>query len=58
MLFVNSKFLVAVINLGDYLEVITSHRENMNNTRSLNKITDIGNKCTFHRKKHYLNHIA
>ena len=32
--------------------------KNMNNTRSLNKRTDIGNKCTFHRKKHYLNHIT
>ena len=32
--------------------------QNMNNTRSLNKRTDIGNKCTFHRKKHYLSHIT
>ena len=32
--------------------------QNMNNTRSLNKRTDIGNKCTLHRKKHYLSHIT
>ena len=28
--------------------------KNMNNTRSLNKRADVGNKCTKHRDKHFL----
>ena len=32
--------------------------KNLNNPSSLNKRSDIGNKCYIHRKKHFLNHIT
>ena len=32
--------------------------KNLNSPNSLNKRTDIGNKCVLHRKKHYLDHVT
>ena len=32
--------------------------KNLNNPNSLNKRTDVGNKCVLHRKKHYLDHVT
>ena len=40
--------------LSEKLHII----KNCNKAGSLNKRSDIGNKCTFHRKKHFLDHIT
>ena len=32
--------------------------KNLNNPQSLNKRADIGNKCTLHKRKHFLNYVT